>query len=131
MLIHSAPRSLSFLLPARLSFAVGLFFFTLAIFAGFLAAYVLRSPSGVFSCFIQMYVGLWFMLASSAAARGSYDDEQMLKRIFVMIGLLMTAIIGCMYVSPQVHAIAILQLLLVTAGFWVTTNYFQLLDRGR
>ncbi|MPZ50012.1 MAG: hypothetical protein GEU75_12080 [Dehalococcoidia bacterium] len=129
-LVHCAPRSLSMLLPKKLTFTVGFTLFILALFLAFCSAFVLGSPDGILACFVQVYVGLWFMLASSASQRGSYEDERMLKRLFAMLGAIMVVIIATLYV-PDPKVVALFNLLLVTTGFWITTNYLQILDRGR
>jgi hypothetical protein len=129
-LVHSAPRALSMILPPRLTFGIGAAFFVVGLFLAFTSAYVLKSPDGILTSLVQMYVGLWFMLATSAGARGSDDDERMMRRIFVMIGIVTAAIVGMLYVHDH-RSLAVLNLILVTAGFWVTTNYLEQLHRGR
>jgi len=129
-LVQSAPRVLSMVLPRTLTFAIGTLFFVLALFSAFTAAYILRDPTGMLHSFVQVFVGLWFMLATSSGMRGSHEDDQMLRRLFLMIGILMAVIIASLYV-PNHQALASLNLLLVAGGFWVTTNYLRLIDRGR
>ena len=118
------------ILPARLTFCIGAGFFIIGLFLAFASAYVLRSPHGILTSLVEVYVGLWFMLATSSAMRGSDSDERMMRRIFVMIGMVTAAIVAILYVGDQ-RSVAVVNLLLVTAGFWVTTNYLQQLDRGR
>jgi hypothetical protein len=129
-LVKSAPRVLSLVLPAGITFVIGLALFVTAVFAAFFAVYEQRNAEGMLLCFVQGYVGLWFMLSPSAAARGSEQDEQLLRRLFVMMGLMMAAIIGGLYATDG-RSLAVVHLALVTAGFWVTTNYLRFLDGGR
>jgi hypothetical protein len=129
-LVQSSPRVLSMVMPRRLTFGIGLGFFLLAAFAAHANAYYLRDPLDMLNCFVQIFVGLWFMLATSAAARGSEIDHQMLRRIFMMLGLLMGAIIVSLYIRDA-HVMAMLNMILIAGGFWVTTNFLQFLDRGR
>jgi hypothetical protein len=128
-LVQSAPRVLSRILPPGLTFGIGLTFFVLGLFCSFWAAFVMRSPDSVLGCFVQIFVGLWFMLSTSSGLRGSESDHQMLKRIFGLIGVMMLFIIATLFV-PDPQLIAVFNLLMVTAGVWIATNYFQLLDRG-
>jgi hypothetical protein len=128
-LVHCSPRVLSLILPRALTIAIGMFLFVLGIFVAFLSAEFARNPSGVLGGFVQVYAGLWFMLATSAGMRGAESDERMLRRLFVMIGLAMGTLIGALYL-PETRAIAVLNLMLITSGFWITTNYLHQLDRG-
>ena len=129
-LVQSSPPVLSMVLPRKLTFGIGLGFFVLAIFNAFAAAHVLREPLTMLESFVQGYVGLWFMLATTSAMRGSERDDQMLRRLFTMMALVMAVIITSMYVKDQ-HVMAMLNLVLVTGGFWITTNYLRFLDGGR
>jgi len=129
-LVHSAPRSLSFLMPRTFANLVGGCLFVLAIFSAFAAAWVLKSPEQVLGSFVTGYVGLWFMLAPSASQRGSYEDREMMRRLAAMLVLVSLAIIGAIYLRDARH-MALLNLLLVAAGFWVTTNYMRSLDGRR
>jgi hypothetical protein len=129
-LVMSSPRALSMLLPKGLSIGIGVFMLVLGVFAAFLSAYILKDAGDMLRCFVQCYVGLWWILATSSSMRGSYSDDQMIRRLFMMMGLLMLAMIAVIYVKDPRH-IATINLLLVTGGFWITSNYFRWLDRGR
>jgi len=103
--------------------------FVVGIWSAFTAAHYTYDAAGILFAMVQMYCGLWFMLAPSAGMRGSESDERFLRRLFAMIGIIMAALIGSMYLSdPQ--ASSLLQLLMITGGFWVTMNYLRLTDRG-
>lgn len=130
LLVHSAPTVLSMVLPRKFTYCFGVGMLLIAIFAAFCAAYVLRDAGAMLGCFVQGYVGLWFMLATSSNARGSEVDRQMMKRLFLMLGILIGVMIAALY-APNTQMLAVLNLTLVTAGFWVTTNYLRFLDRGR
>jgi hypothetical protein len=129
-LINSAPRVLSMFLPARLTFAVGFGFFLLALFSAYFSAYAMRDPVNMLNCFVQVYVGLWLMLATSSALRGSESDQQMLRRLFGMVCLMLVTITGTLF-TTNFQLISTLNLLLLAGGLWLTTNYFSFLDRGR
>jgi hypothetical protein len=129
LLVQSAPRVLSRILPPGLAFGIGLGLFVMALFCAFWAAFVMRSPDSVLGCFVQVFVGLWFMLSTSAGMRGSEEDQQMLKRLFGLVGAIQLFILATLFV-PDPQLIASFNLLMVTAGFWIMANYLQLLDRG-
>lgn len=129
-LVRFSPRILSMILPRAITFGVGLGLFVIAIFSAFAAASVLKEPLVMLQSFVQGYVGLWLMLATTAGMRGSYSDHQMLLRLFGMMALVMAVIIASLYIGDD-RILAGVNLLLVGAGFWVTTNYLRFLDRGR
>ncbi len=129
-LVRFSPRVLAMLLPRAVTFGVGLGLFVIAIFSAFAAASVLKEPLVMLQCFVQGYVGLWFMLATTAGMRGSYSDHQMLIRLFGMMALVMAVIISSLYIGDA-RILAGVNLMLIAAGFWITTNYLRFLDRGR
>ena len=129
-LVHYSPRILSMMLPRGFTIAMGTFLLILGIFAAFLAASVLDSPGRMLRSLVFGYMGLWWILATSASMRGSHDDEAMLRRLFLMMGLLAGSLTGLLYVDDP-RGVATVNLALVTFGFWVTANYLRFLDRGR
>lgn len=129
-LVNYSPRVLSMILPRALTFSIGLGLFVLAIFSAFAAASVLKEPLVMLQCFVQGYVGLWLMLATTAGMRGSYSDDQMLKRLFGMMALVMTIIIASLYIGDA-RLLAMVNLILIGGGLWITTNYLRFIDRGR
>ncbi len=128
-LIKSSPRVLSMVLPKKLTFGIGLGLFVIAMFSAVMSTFD-RDPQLLLESFVEIYVGLWLMLATSAGLRGSYEDDQMLRRVFTMMGLVTAAMIGFLYV-PTPQLAAVLNLVLVLGGFWVMLSYFRFLDRGR
>jgi hypothetical protein len=129
LLVHSAPPIVARLLPKTLTFCIGCFLVLFGAFGAFMDAYYLRDAPAVFGCFIMMIVGLWFMLAPTSNMRGSWQDEQLMKRIFFMLGFVFLVITFALYL-PQHKAVAILNLLLVTAGLWSATTWLKQTDRG-
>src|SRR5262249_52884354 len=107
-LVHSSPPVLARLLPRGLTQGVGMFLFFMGLFAAYLDAMV-RNPHGLMGAFIQTYVGLWFMLATSAGMRGSESDESMLRRLFLMIGMAMGILIAMLYL-PHYRVVSVLDL---------------------
>ena len=128
-LIHAAPPVLSRVLPRGLTLVIGGALFVLGVWSAFTAAHYTYDAADILFAMVTMYCGLWFMLAPSAGMRGSESDQRFLRRLFVMIGIIMAALIGSMYLNdPQ--ASTLLQLLMIAGGFWVTMNYLRLTDRG-
>ena len=129
-IIRTSPRVLSMLLPPGLTFGIGAGLFVTAVFCAFLAAYGLRSAGGMLGCFVQGYVGLWLMLATSSGARGSYSDDQMLRRIFIMVLLLLGVIVSSLYIHSA-QLMAGVDLALVIAGLYLVRDFQHFLDRER
>ena len=129
-LAHSAPSVLSRILPSGLAFGLGTTLVLLGGFGAFLDSYYLRDPRGILGSFVIIIVGLWFMLAPTAHLRGTYRDEQMLRRLFAMMAVVFAALIGSLYVRAD-EVMAILSLVMIIAGFWLTTNFFGQLDKNR
>jgi hypothetical protein len=129
-LVHAAPRAIGMYIPPLFSRVVGGSLLLFGMFTGLFSAYALHDIAGVIQAFIQAFAGLWFLLATTVGQRGSHEDEQMLRRLFIMIGLLEATILMVAFVDDR-HMLATLSLCLVTSGFWVTTNFMSYLDRGR
>ena len=127
-LVHNMPGVLARILPRGLTYGFGAGWLILGLFSAFAAAYVLREPEAMLRAFVSGYVGLWLMLATMAGMRGSEGYEQMLRRVMLMMILLMGVIIASLH-APNPQVMALLNLLLVTGGFWITTNYLRTLDR--
>ena len=87
-MVHCAPTVLSRLLPRGLTLIFGGGMLVLGLGCAYVAAHGSHSAEEMLMCFVQGFMGLWFMLAVSAQARGSYEDEQMLRRVYGMIGIL-------------------------------------------
>jgi hypothetical protein len=128
-LVHSAPPVLGRFLPSGLTLGIGGTLFFVGIWNAFTAAHYTRDAADILFGMVPMYCGLWFMLAPSAGMRGSESDQRFLRRLFGMIGIVMAALIGSMYLNNQ-QASTVLQLLMIGGGFWVTMNYLRLSDRG-
>jgi hypothetical protein len=130
VLIHNTPRTLSMVLPPWFSMIFGGVLFIFFGFLAFCASYVLRDPILMMLFLMKMSIGIWFMMASTSSMRGSEEDKRFIRRFFVMLALLVFTFVGSIYVRDY-RAMAMLNLLLVTGGFWVTTNYLTLIDPGR
>jgi hypothetical protein len=130
LLVHNVHPLVARILPKNLAFMIGAGMAMLGVFNGFMEAYYFRNAEGVFGCFVMIMMGNWFMLATSANARGSWRDEQLMKRIFLMIGLIFLVVTFAMYM-PQHQAIAIVNLILMTGGLYVTTTFLKQVDSGR
>ena len=129
-LAHTTPRVLVMMFPPRLYYIFGVFLLLFGVFLAYVSAYKLHSGEGVLQSLIQVYAGIWWILASSAGMRGSYEDERMMRRLFAMLGLLVSAILATVFLSDP-RVLAVVNLSMITAGFFVATNYLRDLDRGR
>jgi hypothetical protein len=127
-LIRSAPPVLSRVLPGNLAFRLGAVWFVMALFTAFAGAYELGDGAQMVSGFIQGYVGLWFMFAKSASMRGTIDHDRLTLTVATMVALLFGVVFTSLYVhDPQ--AMACVNLLLISAGFFVTMRFFRSRDR--
>ena len=129
-LAHTTPRQLVMMFPPRLFYIFGVFLLVFGVFLAYVSAYRLHSGEAVLQSLIQVYGGIWWILASTAGMRGSYEDERMMKRLFAMLGLLVSAILATVFLHDPKQQ-AIVNLSMITAGFFVATNYLRDLDRGR
>ncbi len=118
MLVRSAPRQLSVLLPGNLTFGVGAGLFVVAVFSAFVSAFALRQPAGMLQSFVTIIVGVWFMFAATAGLRGSPSDDEMMKRFAAMMVLLTGLIVATLYV-PDHRVVALLSLGMIGAGCYV------------
>src|SRR5256885_1940177 len=80
-LVMSAPRVLAMILPRKLTIAIGITLLVLGSVGAFASAEI-GEPENIIYSILQVYMGLWWILATSAGVRGSYQDEQMLRRLF-------------------------------------------------
>jgi hypothetical protein len=129
-LVHSVPPLVSRILPRTLTFLIGASLALLGGLGGFMDAYYQQDAAGVFGCFVMIMVGHWFMLAPSSGLRGTYRDEALMKRVFIMMGVVFFVISASMYL-PEHKVVAFLNLLLITGGFWFTTSFLREVDGGR
>jgi hypothetical protein len=130
LIFNYSPRILSRILPKGLTYGVGITLVLLGIFTAFASAYGLGDPPGLLDSLIQGYFGFWWILGTTSHMRGTREDSAMLRRLLIMMCLLAAALVGTLYIREP-RAVAAINLMLVTFGFWVTRNYFQYLDRGR
>jgi hypothetical protein len=128
-LVHFAPRSVSMFLPDKVCLILGLFLFPFGVFSAFTAGYTQQNAEGMIASVAIAYVGLWFLLVKLLGG-GSYDMQVLVRRLFVMMGLLMAVLVGTLYLGESRY-IAVFNLALMGAGLWLTTNYLSYLDRGR
>jgi hypothetical protein len=127
-MMNSAPRVLSMILPTRLTFILGATLFTMGLFAAFCAALALGDSGLILGCFMQSFVGLWLIFASSAGLRGNAEYDQITRKVGIMMAVLVGLIVAVFYL-PDMHAVAILNLGLVTAGVVLTGDVRE--GRGR
>jgi hypothetical protein len=128
-LLHIAPRRVAMLLPERVCLIMGSILLPFGIFSAFIAAFRQQNAEGMIASIVVAYVGLWFMLIKPAAS-GSYELEQMIRRLFTMMALLMAALIATLHLGES-RFVALINLVLVTGGFLYARDYLRYLDRGR
>jgi hypothetical protein len=124
LLVHYAPRVLSFVLPGRLTFAIGAALFALGAVAAFMAARFTGQPALYLDALIQAFVGAWLMLAPSAARRGTLEDEAFMRTVAAMLASLLGATVLLFYV-PSGEAAAAVYLWLVGFGVMATRHFLR------
>ncbi len=123
-LVHASPRSIGMFLSPFVAFVAGSFFLCFGIFFAFISAYPLQNAGDMIAFFIQAYVGVWLLLAHRNG------DERTIRQTFMMVGTMMMTIVAIFYVQDH-RAIALLSLLMIASGYWLTVNYMRSLDGGR
>ena len=129
-LVHFSPRSLAMFIPDRVSLILGLVLLPLGAFSALAAGYGERNVEGFIGSVVIALVGLWFLLIRSSARDITGDAEQLIRRVFLMMALLMVALVAAFYLGES-KLVGVANLLLLAGGFWLTTNYLRGLDRGR
>ncbi len=122
MLIQTAPRALSMLLPAKLTFIVGASLMVFGVFGAFCSAFALQHPEGMLDAFVTLIVGVWFMFAASAGMRGSSADDDLLRRFGAMMALLLALIVSTLYVNDP-RVVSLLSLGLIGGGVYVSRDF--------
>ena len=123
-LVHASPRSIGLFLSPFVAFAAGAFFLCFGIFFAFISAYPLQNAGGMIAFFIQAYVGVWLLLAHR------HGDERTIRQTFMMVGTMMMTIVAIFYVQDH-RAVALLTLLMIASGYWLTVKHLRFLDGGR
>jgi len=129
-LVHFAPRSVAMFIPDRICFIFGLVLLPLGAFSALAAGYGQQDAEGLIGSIVIAFVGLWFLLVKPAGSGITGEMEQLIRRIFVMMALLMAVLIATFYLGES-RLVAVANLMLVAAGFWLTTSYLRDVDRGR
>jgi hypothetical protein len=114
-LVHSSPRSIALLLPPQVAFAAGGFLLTFGSFFAFAAAVLVQNGGAMLAFLLQAHVGLYFLLARFR------EDEDTIRRAFLMMGAMLLTIIAIFYVQ-NTYAAALLMIGLLAAGYHVLTG---------
>jgi hypothetical protein len=117
-------------IPDRICFIFGLVLLPLGAFSALAAGYGQQDAEGLIGSIVIAFVGLWFLLVKPAGSGITGEMEQLIRRIFVMMALLMVVLIATFYLGES-RLVAVANLMLVAAGFWLTTSYLRDVDRGR
>lgn len=129
-LVHFAPRSVAMLIPDRICIIFGLVLLPLGAFSALAAGHGQQNAEGLIGSIVIALLGLWFLLIKPAGSGITGEMEQLIRRVFMMMALLMAVLIATFYLGES-KLVAIPNLLLVAAGFWLTTDYLRYVDRGR
>ena len=123
-LVHSSPRAISMLLPSQAAFIAGAALLVFGAFLAFAAAVLVQNGGAMVGFLVQAHLGLWLLLVHRR------DDEDTIRRAFVMMGMLIITLLGIYYVQDPYGA-ALLMLLLLGVGYYVLTGNLRFLDRER
>jgi hypothetical protein len=117
-------------IPDRICFIFGLVLLPLGAFSALAAGYGQQNAEGLIGSIVIALLGLWFLLIKPAGSGITGEMEQLIRRVFMMMALLMAVLIATFYLGES-KLVVIPNLLLVAAGFWLTTDYLRYVDRGR
>jgi hypothetical protein len=123
-MVQSAPGVLSRFLPPGLTLAAGSFYLILAGFSAFAAAFFMRDAEVLLGCLVSAFVGLWFMLATMAGARGSRGYDVLMKHLMPMVAMLLILLIAAFYIE-SLPVLVLLQAVMILGGFVLTMRYFR------
>lgn len=123
-LVHLGPRAIMMLLPAQAAFVAGAMLLVFGAFFAFAAAMMVQNGGAMVAFMVQAHLGLWLLLIHWR------DNEEIIRRAFVMMGALLLTIVACFYVQDPYGA-AVLMFILLGVGYFFLTNKFRFLDRER
>jgi uncharacterized membrane protein YczE len=129
-LVHFAPRSILLYIPERICLIIGLVLLPLGAFSALAAGYGQQNAEGLIGSSVIAMVGLWFLLVKPAGQGITGEMEGLIRRVFIMMALLIATLVATFYLGES-KLVVVPNLLLIAAGFWMTVNYLQSLDRGR
>ncbi len=117
------------LIPERVSLIFGAVLLPLGAFSALAAGHGQQNTEGFIGSIVIALVGLWFLLMRPVGSDIRGDTEQLVRRVFILMAMLMAVLVASFYIGEN-RLIGVANLLLVAAGFWLTTNYLRNLDRG-
>lgn len=123
-LVHHSPRSIVMLLPPMAAFLAGGALLIFGVFFAFAAAVLVQNGGAMLWFMFKAHIGLYFLLVRFR------DDEDTVRRAFMMMGALFLTLIAIFYVQDP-FATALLMICLLGTGYYVLTNGTRFLDRGR
>ena len=123
-LLGRQPLILSMFLPRTFTFIAGSILFVMGFFAAFAAAYGLRDAGEMLGAFVFGFVGLWLVMVPSAGMRGSPDHEEMLRRLAMMMGLLLGAILASLYIRDP-KLMSLVNLALISGGSFLAIRFLR------
>jgi hypothetical protein len=123
-LVHSSPRSVVLLLPPGVAFVAGASLLVFGAFFGFAAAVLVQNGPAMLAFLLKAQVGFYFLIVRLR------DDEDMVRRGFMMLAAMLLTIIAIYYVQ-NAYAAAILMVCLLGTGYYVLSTSPRYPDRGR
>jgi hypothetical protein len=114
-LVHASPRTIIMLLPTQVAFAAGGFLLIFGTFFAFAAAVLVQNGGAMLAFILQAHVGLYLLLAHSR------EDEDTIRRAFLMMGAMLLTIVAVYYVQ-NTYAAALLMVCLLATGYHVLTS---------
>jgi FtsH-binding integral membrane protein len=123
-LVHSSPRAILLMLPPQGAFIAGAALLVFGAFLAFAAAVLVQNGGAMVAFLLKAHIGLWLLLLHRR------DDEDTIRRAFIMMGAMIVTLLGIYYVQDPYGA-AVLMILLLGAGYYVLTANLRFLDRER
>jgi hypothetical protein len=123
-LVHSSPRSIVLLLPAQVAFIAGASLLIFGAFFGLAAAVLVQNGPAMLAFLLKAQVGFYFLIVRLR------DDEDIVRRSFLMLAAMILTIIAIYYVQDP-YATALLMVGLLGTGYFVFSGGARFLDRGR
>jgi FtsH-binding integral membrane protein len=123
-LVHSSPRAILLMLPPQGAFVAGAALLVFGAFLAFAAAVLVQNGGAMVAFLLKAHIGLWLLLLHRR------DDEDTIRRAFIMMGAMIVTLLGIYYVQDPYGA-AVLMILLLGAGYYVLTANLRFLDRER
>ena len=108
-LVHATPRAVQMLLPPQVAMWAGTAMVVISMFFSFAAAVLVQSGAGMVGFMLQGFIGFWVL------ALHLQENEDALRRAFLMLGVLLAGIVGAFYIQDVV-GIGLITMVIVVGG---------------